>query len=404
MPKLKNQLPKLCRDRNQAFSWLNGKRIYHGVYGSQEAEKSYKRFIASLLENPTQTAKPSECLVSELALSYLKHLEASTMSQTDLAHFRRVIGFLVEIYGEFAADEFTPKKLKTVRGQMVKIGTLCRRMVNSYTRRIVQIFAWGVEEELVKGATWQDLKAVKPLKKDESGTFDNPPREEIADSEVKKTLPHLSPTVATMVKLQRLTGMRPSEVYRMTVGDIDKSQESKGLWHYVLKSHKTEKRVGHGKIVPLGKPEQVLISPYLEGKSPEESVFSPKTALRERRERQRAERKTKISPSQQERNRQRAKHPAEKIGDFYDMNSYRKAIEHAIRKANKNRPVCEKIPNWTPYQLRHAAGTATEKAEGLDKAQALLGHKTANVTKRYAHGQLVIAEEMARKRVNPFDE
>ena len=40
---------------------------------------------------------------------------------------------------------------------------------------------------------------------------------------------------------------------------------------------------------------------------------------------------------------------------------------------------------------------------GLDKAQALLGHKTANVTKRYAHGQLAIAEEMARTRQNPFE-
>ncbi len=52
----------------------------------------------------------------------------------------------------------------------------------------------------------------------------------------------------------------------MTVEDIDKSQEPNGLWHYVLKSHKTEKCVGYDKIVPLGKPEQVLIAPYLVGK------------------------------------------------------------------------------------------------------------------------------------------
>jgi len=52
MPKLKNQMPKMCRDRNQAFSWHNGKRVFHGVWNSPEAEKSYKRFIARLLENP----------------------------------------------------------------------------------------------------------------------------------------------------------------------------------------------------------------------------------------------------------------------------------------------------------------------------------------------------------------
>ena len=58
----------------------------------------------------------------------------------------------------------------------------------------------------------------------------------------------------------------------------------------------------------------------------------------------------------------------------------------------------------TIYQIRHAAGTATEKTEGLDKAQALLGHRTANVTRRYAHSQLAIAEDMARNRHNPFDD
>ena len=40
MPKLKNSLPKNCRDRNQAFSKHNGKRIYHGVWGTPEAEKN----------------------------------------------------------------------------------------------------------------------------------------------------------------------------------------------------------------------------------------------------------------------------------------------------------------------------------------------------------------------------
>jgi len=60
------------------------------------------------------------------------------------------------------------------------------------------------------------------------------------------------------------------------------------------------------------------------------------------------------------------------------------AIEHAIEKGNKVLPDNEKIPHWFPYQLRHSAGTDAEKANGLDCAQALLGHKTANVTKRYA--------------------
>jgi len=75
MPKLKNQLPKNCRDRNQAFSWHNGKRVYHGPWGSPEAERNYKRFITNLIENriqPLQSNKAGDVLVSELAAGFLR--------------------------------------------------------------------------------------------------------------------------------------------------------------------------------------------------------------------------------------------------------------------------------------------------------------------------------------------
>jgi integrase len=124
--------------------------------------------------------------------------------------------------------------------------------------------------------------------------------------------------------------------------------------------------------------------------------------MAERNTEKRATRKTKITPSQAARDKARAAKPR-RYKDFYDENSYGQAIEYAIKKANRQLPDGEKIPHWYPYQLRHAAGTDAEKTAGLDKAQALLGHTTANTTKRYAHGQLAIAEDLARNRRNPFD-
>jgi len=53
MTKLTNRMPKKCRDRNQAYSWHNGKRVYHGIWGTPEADSHYKRFLTALLENPT---------------------------------------------------------------------------------------------------------------------------------------------------------------------------------------------------------------------------------------------------------------------------------------------------------------------------------------------------------------
>jgi len=145
MPKLKTRLPKLCRDRKLAISWHNGERVYHGLWGTPDAEKSYKRFIAALLENPTlplRIDKDSDVLVSELAEGYLDHIEKSRMHRSHVAHFKQAIGFLVEIYGELAVNKFSPKKLKVCRNQMVKTGKLCRNTVNDYVNRIIRIFAW----------------------------------------------------------------------------------------------------------------------------------------------------------------------------------------------------------------------------------------------------------------------
>jgi integrase len=103
-----------------------------------------------------------------------------------------------------------------------------------------------------------------------------------------------------MVVVQWLTGMRPSEVFSMRVGDIDRSRDN-GLWYYSPK-HKTEEHIGE-KPIPLGRPEQELITPYLVGKKPEAAVFSPRAAVRERAEEARARRKSKIPPSQQERSK-----------------------------------------------------------------------------------------------------
>ena len=118
MPKLKNRLPKNCRDRNQAFSKYNGKRIYHGIWGSAEAEKNYKRFIATLLEGLSSPPTPqiggdTGLLVAELTDAFLDAHEGKLRGH---AHqFNATIGYLVEMFGELAVNEFSPKKLKAVR-------------------------------------------------------------------------------------------------------------------------------------------------------------------------------------------------------------------------------------------------------------------------------------------------
>jgi integrase len=44
-----------------------------------------------------------------------------------------------------------------------------------------------------------------------------------------------------------------------------------------------------------------------------------------------------------------------------------------------------------------------EATLGDAEAQALLGHKTVNMTKRYSKAQLMQREALAQNRQNPFD-
>jgi integrase len=402
MPKLKNGMPKNCRDRNQAFSWLNGKRIYHGVWGSPEAEKSYKRFLAALIESPVPPAevdKDTDVLVSELASAFLDNHE-SKMSKGDYLNFKYAIEYLAEVFGELAVNEFSPKKLKAVRSQMVESEKLCRNTVNKYTKYIKRIFAWGVEEELVNANVEHGLRVVKAFREGEEGTFDHKEREPVPDDVIRRTLPFMPPTLRAMVQLQRILGFRPNEIFKMRVGDIDTTRGN-GLWYYVPGSYKTSRFVG--KIVfPLGKPEQKLIAPYLIGKKSEAAIFSPRTAMAERNAERKANRKTKITPSQAARDKARAAKPSP-YSESYNRDSYRQAIDYAIEKGNRQLPDGEKIPHWYPYLLRNSAATDIESEIGLDEAQAQLGHKTANMTRRYSKAQLKIREKLARDRQNPFE-
>ena len=262
--------------------------------------------------------------------------------------------FLAKLYGDSTAvDDFKPRCLKVVRDAMIQSRRFCRRVVNSYTRRIVAMFAWGVEHDLVLETTWRALKVVKALPKGHSGTFDKEERQPVPDEVIRRTLPYMPPTLRAMVQLQRILGMRPSEVIKMRVGDVDTTRGN-GLWYYVPGSYKTARYVG--KIVfPLGKPEQNLIAPYLVGKTPEAAVFSPNAAQAERNAEKRANRKTKISPSQAARDKARAA-KFTRYGELYDHRSYRQAIIHAITKGNKILPEEQRIPHWSPLSVAALGG------------------------------------------------
>jgi integrase len=403
MPKLNSRPPKYSKLKNYAVVYVYGKIHYLGLYGSPESKVAYSRFGSENQASPAVFLPTGETSVTikELAAAFLDHAKAHY--DTTTYDFYRIIvfDFLLKLYGDGTlADEFKPRCLKLVRAEMVQSRRFCRGTINEYTRRIATVFLWGVGEEYVTSETADSLKAVKPLPADYPDTFDNDEREDVPDDVIRRTLPFVPPMLAAMRQVQRMTGCGPSEIFNMKAGEIDKKSDP-DLWLYRLPRHKTEKKTKRKKVVPLGKPEQELIAPYLEGKTGKAAVFSPQTAMQERSAEKRAKRKSKLTPSQVARDEAQSQKET-KYREFYDKDSYRRAVKHAIVKANRQLPDDEQIPHWLPYQLRHTAATMLELEADIEDAQILLDHESVDTTKRYTKKRLEKSKKLARNRRNPL--
>ena len=69
--------------------------------------------------------------------------------------------------------------------------------------------------------------------------------------------------------------------------------------------------------------------------------------------------------------------PSKVLNSHYTETALRQAVGHACKAAE--------VKHWTPYQLRHLAGTTIATEHGLEAAAAVLGHSSTGVTQIYAH-------------------
>ena len=115
---------------------------------------------------------------------------------------------------------------------------LCRTQINKRVRSIIRVFRWAASEQLVPVAVADGLATVEGLRKGFTEARESEPVEPVSAGDVQATLPHLPPTVADMVRLQRLTGGRPTEICTMRPCDIDRRGE---VWSYTPARHKTDR-------------------------------------------------------------------------------------------------------------------------------------------------------------------
>jgi len=405
MPKLVNKNPKLGKLGKYAVVRLSGQTIYlkdpqgrNVKHGTAAALTAHNRFCLERQSNPTGYVPPTkeaDATVKELGAAFLDYLEGRT-DEITLTVFRIIIiEFLVKLYGDTPADEFSTTCLDLVRTAMKQSQRFNRNTLNRHTRRIISVFKWGVWKELCEESTWQKLTVIPPYKKREPGTFEGKGRKPVADDVMIRTIKHGVPTEAAMIKVHRLTGARSSELCNLTVGAVDLKKGE-----VLLTEHKTKAHVGE-RTIALRPEVCEIIAPYLIGKKPENAVFSPRQVMDERYAAKRAKRKSKVTPSQAERARQSAEKAKSRVGEFYNSRSYCKMVKRLIAKANR---AGENIPHWTPYQLRHSSATADAMESILKMAMERLGHTDTKMTENYAQVKNILENMLMLTQDNPFED
>jgi integrase len=163
--------------------------------------------------------------------------------------------------------------------------------------------------------------------------------------------------------------------------DVDRTGAT---WIYRPAYHKSSYREIERTIF-VGPQAQAILEPWLD-RPIETYCFSPAEAEAERNAFRKQTRKSKVTPSQAAR-RPKAE-PKRPKRDRYDRDSYRRAIGYGIKKAG--------VPSWHPHQLRHTCGTRVRAEYGLDVAQVILGHQSADETQVYAEANQRRAIEVVR--------
>ena len=318
MPKSKD--PKLTnRKDGRAVVHYKGRMYPMGKVGTPEAKTAYHRFCLEVQNNPEMFTAPSsnacDVSVQELVAGFLD-FSLATHQKPNYTHYRiMLMEFLGKLYGDKHVNEFRTIDLHNLRKALIKSGRFCRKQINDYVRRVNTVFTWGVEMGQVDVNVALALTTVKILKEGHPGTYDNPEREHVADETIFKTLPHLSPTLQAMVKLQRMTVFRGGEICKMRIGEIS------AKWEYWFK-HKTINKTGKKRLIVFNESEREIILPYLTGRKSDEFVFSPRIAMKEI-----------------------GRTPSKRVGVRYNKDSYANAVERAIERANKALPAEEQIPH-----------------------------------------------------------
>ncbi len=274
------EIPQILhfKPRNLAYILLPGKvKKYLGRYDggivTPELEAERLRIWSEYLANQKldpDAKKEEQVTVAVLADRYIEYAKTHFVKNgrptgmTDLLVY--TVRPLLQLYAALPVAKFTTVELKAVRELMIASKTkdgktrLCLNTINQRITYIRMMFRWGVENRLVENSVYSELLTVSGLDPERPGSVRTTKKVRFVSDKVSEAvLKFVPPAIGDMVRVHRLTGMRPGEItslrpcdiyregdvfpedYEFIVAGIDgRATVLDGCWVYIPEEHKTE--------------------------------------------------------------------------------------------------------------------------------------------------------------------
>lgn len=310
-------------------------------------------------EHTRQAARhePSGATVAQLCAAWDAHCQEYYNGSSTAVNAVLDVRMFRDLFGQAAVSELTHADMLQLRDALVRSG-VSRSTVNTRLWRVKYMLAWALDEALITATVKAELTQVKGVKRGRTSAPERRPVRPVDDATVEKTVERMVPNTADMVRVHRLTGMRPCELCAMRWSLIDRSR-TPWVYHVPPEANKNEWRgeLGMPRVVCIGPKARAILERHTDGDVP----FSPARAMAEYIADRHAARVTPVYGKRKD-----APHVPRVLGERWTTDAYTKTIAAACRRAG--------IEPWGANRLRHAFGTDVRRMYGLDAAKAVLGH------------------------------
>ena len=164
-------------------------------------------------EHTRQAARhePRGATVADLCAAWADHCHEYYKGTSTAVNAVLDVRLFREMFGGAALAELTHGDMLQLRDALVRSG-VSRSTVNARLWRVKYMIGWALDEALIPATVKAELTQVKGVKRGRSAAPERQPVRPVDDATIAATVAHMMPNTADMVRVHRLTGMRPCEL------------------------------------------------------------------------------------------------------------------------------------------------------------------------------------------------